>query len=167
VIAALVAPGLIAALAASVAPALALGVGAIVWHWRRLGEGGELVLPATSNPTELRTAVGFGALYAVVLLCAAWLSDRVGNSGLYVLALVSGLTDVDAITLSTLRLFSLDKLAMEPAVMAVVLGMVANLGFKIAMAFAIGGPGLGWRAVPGMAAVAAGLGLGVAWRMLV
>lgn len=97
------------------------------------------------------------------------MSDRstVGNSGLYVLALVSGLTDVDAITLSTLRLFSLDKLAMEPAVMAVVLGMVANLGFKIAMAFAIGGPGLGWRAVPGMAAVAAGLGLGVAWRMLV
>ncbi|MBS0510900.1 MAG: MgtC/SapB family protein [Proteobacteria bacterium] len=167
VIAAVVAPGVITALAASVAPALALGVGAIIWYWRRLGEGGELVLPATGNPTELRTAVGFGALYAIVLLCAAWLSDRVGNSGLYVLALVSGLTDVDAITLSTLRLFSLDKLAMEPAVMAVVLGMVANLGFKIAMAFAIGGPGLGWRAVPGMAAVAAGLGLGVAWRMLV
>ena len=161
-----VAPGVFGALAASVVPALMLGLGAIAWYWRKLDAGSELVLPATGNPTELRTAVGFGALYALVLLCAAWLSDRVGNSGLYVLALVSGLTDVDAITLSTLRLFSLDKLSLEPAVIAVVLGMVANLGFKTAMAFAIGGRKLGWRTLPGMAAVAVGLGLGVAWRML-
>lgn len=166
VVAVVVAPGVMSALAAAVIPALVLGLGAIAWQWRRLGNGGELVLPATGNPTELRTAVSFGALYAIVLLCAAWLSDRVGNSGLYALALVSGLTDVDAITLSTLRLFSLGKLELQAAVLAVVLGMIANLGFKTAMAFAIGGRALGWKALPGMGAVALGLGLGVAWSML-
>ncbi|ATE60244.1 MgtC/SapB family protein [Thauera sinica] len=166
VIAVVVAPGVIGMLSTPLLLALVLGLGAVAWYWRRLGEGGELVLPATGNPTELRTALGFGAVYALVLLCSAWLSDRAGNSGLYVFAMVSGLTDVDAITLSTLRLYSLDKLVLQPTVIAVVLGMVANLGFKTAMTFAIGGRGLGWRTLPGLAAVALGLGLGVAWRML-
>ena len=59
--------------------------------WTQGAGGGEVVLPTTSNPTELKTAIGFGAAYAVVLLTAAWLSDFAGSSGLYVLALVSGL----------------------------------------------------------------------------
>lgn len=166
VLAAVVAPATIEALALALIPGLLLGAGAILWHWRRLGDRGELVLPSTSNPTELRTAIGFGVLYAVILLCAAFLSDKMGNSGIYVLALVSGLTDVDAITLSTLRLFTLERLALVATVASVMLAMIANLTFKTAISFALGGRSLGWRTLPGMAAVALGLGLGIAWSML-
>ncbi|PKO50970.1 MAG: magnesium transporter MgtC, partial [Betaproteobacteria bacterium HGW-Betaproteobacteria-21] len=143
VIAAVVAPGLLRALLVIVVPALVLGTLALVWNWRKLGNGGDAVLPQTTNPTELRTALGFGALYAFVLFCAAWLSDYAGTGGLYVLAVVSGFTDIDAIALSSMRLFSLERLELTPAVIAIGLGMVANLSFKTIMAVVIGGRALG------------------------
>ncbi len=163
VIAAVVAPGVVRSLLPVVLPGLVFGLLGAVWHWRQLLERGEAVLPATNNPTELKTALGFGALYALVLLCAAWLSDFAGNRGLYVLALVSGLTDVDAITLSSLRLFSLERLELVPTVIAIGIAMIGNLGFKLGMAVAIGGRALGLKAATGMGAVALGLGSGMVW----
>lgn len=162
-IAAVVAPGVLPALAVIVLPALALGSAGLLWNWRQLGESGNAVLPTTGNPTELRAALGFGLAYAVVLLSAAWLSDYAGPGGLYVLATVSGLTDVDAITLSSLRLFSLDKLELQATVIAIGLAMFANLGFKLVLAIVIGGRPLGARLLVGMGAVGAGLLAGIAW----
>lgn len=79
---------------------------------------------------------------------------------MYALALVSGLTDVDAITLSSLRLFSLDRLGGLETVTAIALAVAANLGFKAGMAAAVGGGGLARITLPGMAAVGVGLALG-------
>lgn len=166
VIAAVVAPGALRALAIIVTPALVFGALALVWNWRRLSDGGDAMLPQTTNPTELRTALGFGALYAFVLFCAAWLSDYAGTGGLYVLAVVSGFTDVDAISLSSLRLFSLGRLEATAAVIAIGLGMVANLSFKTVMAVVIGGRALGTKVLAGMGAVALGLVLGIGWHAL-
>lgn len=166
VIAAVVAPGLLPALLVIVVPALALGTLAVAWNWHRLANGGDAVLPQTTNPTELRTALGFGALYAFVLFCAAWLSDYAGTRGIYVLAVVSGFTDIDAIALSSMRLFRLERLELLPAVIAIGLGMIANLSFKTAMAAAIGGRALGTQVLAGMGSVAVGLGIGIAWHAL-
>ncbi|THF63492.1 MgtC/SapB family protein [Pseudothauera rhizosphaerae] len=166
IVALVVAPGVISQLLTVVVPALLLGLFALLWNWRRLTERGEAVLPETTNPTELRTALGFGALYAVVLLIAAWLSDIAGNRGLYALALVSGLTDIDAIALSSLRLFALDKLALGPTVIAIGLGMLANLGFKTGLAMVIGGRELGLKVLGGMGAVGIGVLGGIAWSAL-
>ena len=163
VIATLVAPAVAGTLALVIAPALVLGALAALWHWRQLLERGDVVLPTTSNPTELKTAIGFGAAYAVVLLTAAWLSDFAGSRGLYVLALVSGLTDVDAITLSSLRLFALDRLELGVTVIAIGIAMLANLGFKLGMAAVIGGRELGLKVAIGMGAVGLGLAGGVLW----
>ena len=163
VIATLVAPAVAGTLALVIAPALVLGALAAFWHWRQLLERGDVVLPTTSNPTELKTAIGFGAAYAVVLLTAAWLSDFAGSRGLYVLALVSGLTDVDAITLSSLRLFALDRLELGVTVIAIGIAMLANLGFKLGMAAVIGGRELGLKVAIGMGAVGLGLAGGVLW----
>ena len=96
-------------------------------------------------------------------MTAAWLSDFAGNRGLYVLALVSGLTDVDAITLSSLRLFALDRLALGVTVTAIGIAMLANLGFKLGMALVIGGRELALRAALGMGAVGLGLVAGMLW----
>ncbi|AUL99919.1 hypothetical protein B4966_06940 [Rhodocyclaceae bacterium] len=166
IIASVVAPGVVTHLLGIIVPALVLGVLALAWNCRRLDERGQVLLPATSNPTELRTALGFGALYAVVLFIAAWLTEIAGNRGLYVLAVVTGLTDIDAIALTSLRLFALDKLALSPTVIVIGLGMLANLAFKTGLAVAIGGRALGAKVLGGMGAVAIGLIGGMAWRAL-
>ncbi len=165
-IAAVVAPGVLRALVFVLVPALILGLLALLWYWRRLTGHGEAVLPETSNPTELRAALGFGLLYAIILLLAAWLSDYAGTGGLYVLAVVSGLTDIDAIALSSLRLFSLGKLELAPTAIAIGLAMTANLCFKTGLALAIGGRQLAGRVLVGMGAVGVGLGAGIAWIAL-
>jgi len=163
--------GIAWALSQSVVPLLLLGctlailIGGVViaLNWRQLAGRDALPVPETRNPTELRAALGFGLLYAGVLLCAAWLSDIAGRGGLYLLAFVSGLTDVDAITLSTLRLLSVGKLEAAPAAVAILLAMLANLAFKSALAFTLGGRGLGRRVLGGMLAVGAGIAGGIAW----
>ena len=123
---------------------LVLGLAAAAYWWRQLSRQSEVPIPKVSNPTELRTAVGFGVLYAVVLFFAAWLSSIAGSDGLFLVALVSGLTDVDAITLSSLRLFG---------------AIMSNIGFKLGLVFFFGGPLLAKRCAVGMIVTAAGIGL--------
>lgn len=139
------------------------GLGAVYGVYR-LQPQGELPTLAMSNPTELRTALGFGLMYAAVLLASAWLSDWLGTRGLYAVALVSGLTDVDAITLSSLRLFNLDKLPVAAVVNVVIIATLANLLFKSALALFIGGWQMARHAAAGMGAL--GLGLLLAWAIM-
>ncbi len=136
---------------------IALGLGVTLWGWRQLNANSALPMPHVSNPTEMRTALTFGALYALVLVLSAWLQDVAGNRGLYLLAVASGLTDVDAISLSTLRMFSQDKLTEAQAVTAITLATLSNLAFKTGLVFFIGGAALTRRALPGLAAIAVGL----------
>ena len=77
---------------------------------------------------------------------------------------MSGLTDVDAITLSSLRLLNLDKLTVAVAVNVVTLATLANLAFKSALALFIGGWQMARHAIAGMSAV--GLGLAVSWAII-
>ena len=161
VIAAVVAPGVIVPLAKVFAGGQLLGLAATAFTWRRLEAQGELPMPEVRNPTEIRMALGFGALYAVVLLCSAWLSDVAGAKGMYAVALASGLTDVDAITLSSLRLFSLDTLSKGQAVTSIVLAVLSNLTFKAGLIVTLGGWKLARLTLPAMLAVAAGIGIGL------
>jgi uncharacterized membrane protein (DUF4010 family) len=96
-----------------------------------------------------------------VLLAAAWLQDIAGNSGLYIVAVVSGLTDADASVLSTLRMFNLDRIVLEDAIIAVTLALLANLVFKIGLLMSIGGKPLARQALPGLLMIGAGMGLGL------
>ena len=164
VLATVLAPGVLVQLAPLLAGGLIAGGLGAAYGVHRLRPQGELPALAMGNPTELRPALGFGLMYGVVLLAAAWLSDWLGNSGLYGVALVSGLTDVDAITLSSLRLHNLDKLSVAVAVNVITLAVLANLVFKPALTLAIGGWRMARHAIAGMGAV--GLGLVVAWAIM-
>ena len=159
IVSAVIAPELLPQLLPVLGSGLALGLAAAAFWWYQLRQQSDVPIPEVSNPTELRTAIGFGLLYAVVLFFAAWLSDIAGSGGLYVVALVSGLTDVDAITLSSLRLFGLGKLPAFDAVTAIGLGIISNIGFKLGLVFFIGGPLLAKRCALGMTLTAAGIGL--------
>lgn len=164
VLALAVAPDVLPQLAPVLAGGLVAGGLGAAYGVRRLRPQGELPELAMGNPTELRTALGFGLLYAVVLLAAAWLSDWLGARGLYAVAVVSGLTDVDAITLSSLRLHNLDKLSASLAVDVVALAVLSNLAFKSILALTVGGWQMARHAIAGMGTL--GLGLIAAWAIM-
>lgn len=158
-----VAPALLPQAARMLGLAALFGVPLLYWRWRHL-QSQELPELSLSNPTEIRAALGFGALYAGVLFAAAWLSDWAGSQGVYAVALASGLTDVDAITLSSLRLFGLTTLSGEETLTAILLALLANVAFKAGLSVVIGGGRLALSTLPGFAAVAMGALAG--WWML-
>lgn len=162
IIAVVLAPGLLAPLAGVLGIGLLCGLVFALFKWRTLSAAGELPLPEVSNPTEIRTALSFGLLYAAVLLLSAWLQDVAGRQGLYLVAFVSGFTDIDAVALSTLRLFNQDTLAAAATVVAIGLASLSNLIFKSGLVVAIGGRGLALRVLPGLAAIGLGFILGIA-----
>ncbi len=161
VVAVVLAPGLIEPLASVLGLGVLFGLVVTVWGWRTLAREGELPMPEVTNPTELKTAISFGALYAVVLVVSAALQDYAGSKGLYLVSLASGLTDVDAIALSTLRLFNTNTLAQPVAVTAITLAIIANLAFKTGLVITIGGAALTRRTLPGLVAIGLGLGAGL------
>ncbi|MFH1872278.1 MAG: MgtC/SapB family protein [Pseudomonadota bacterium] len=152
-----VAPAIVETLFGVLGCGIALGVAATLWGWRQLEGGSTLPMPNVTNPTEIKTALTFGGLYALVLVLSAWLQDVAGSRGIYLLALASGLTDVDAITLSSLRMFTLDKLSEAQTITAITLATLSNLAFKTGLVVVIGGAALARRTLPGLVAIAAGL----------
>jgi uncharacterized membrane protein (DUF4010 family) len=161
IVSGVVAPGLVGQIALVFACGIVPGVIMALYGWKILAEAGDLPMPEVKNPTELKTAISFALLYAVVLLASAWLQDIAGNKGLYIVALASGLTDADASVLSTLRMFNLAKISGGEAVIAVTLALGANLVFKIGLLVSIGGAHLARYALPGMLAIGVGMGAGL------
>lgn len=96
-------------------------------------------IPEQSNPTQLKAAVVFGAMYALVLLALAAAKEYVGGHGLYAVAALSGLTEVDAITLSTARMSRDDALIAADGWRILVIAGMANVVSKTALAGILGG----------------------------
>lgn len=57
-------------------------------------------MPKPENPAQIKSALMFGAIYAIILLAVAFTEQELGNEGLYIAAFVGGLANKDAITLS-------------------------------------------------------------------
>lgn len=90
------------------------------------------------NPAEVKTALSFGALFALVILVVAAVKSRFGLEGVYVVALISGLTDVDAMTLSVADLFQSDRISAANAWRVVLVASLSNLLFKAGITAAFG-----------------------------
>ncbi len=120
--------------------------------------------PQQEDPAELKSALAFGGLYAIVLLAVAATTHYVGNRGLYLVSILSGLTDVDAITLSISRLTSAGSLPIPTAWRLIVIATMSNLLFKTAIVAVLGSRRmLGIVATLSGIAVATGAALLVLW----
>ena len=150
------APSLLPDMAVILAGGLLTGGIVLGLRWKGLESKTNAPELELGNPTEIRMALSFGALYAAVLFATAWLTDWAGHVGTYGIAVVSGLTDIDAITLSTLRLLGLETLGLHEALTAILLALLANIVFKSGLALVLGGLPLARLVLPGMAAAAAG-----------
>jgi len=157
VVSSVLAYGSLPALIPLFAGGLFAGLIVALYNWRKMSRATELFIPETANPAELHAAIGFGLLYVVVLLFTAWMADVAGSQGLYAVAFASGLTDVDAIVLSSLRLLNLGQLSEQQAVIAIAIGFLSNLVFKFGMVVAIGGWALARQVAVGFAAISLGV----------
>ena len=87
-------------------------------------------LPEQKNPTQLKSAILFAAMYAVVLFALAATKDYAGGGALYPVALVSGLTDVDAVTLSISGMVKLGSVKASVGWRLIAAAILANFVFK-------------------------------------
>ncbi|MBR9916059.1 MAG: MgtC/SapB family protein [Algicola sp.] len=95
-------------------------------------------MPEPKNPAQFKSALIFGLLYGFILLAVAFTKDTFGNNALYIISIISGLTDVDAITLSLSQLIKEGTLKAGFGWKLILLAGLSNMLFKGIMAIVLG-----------------------------
>ncbi|MDX1471915.1 MAG: DUF4010 domain-containing protein, partial [Flavobacteriaceae bacterium] len=95
-------------------------------------------MPEPDNPAQFKSALIFGLLYGFILLAVAWTKDTFGENALYAVSILSGLTDVDAITLSLSNLMRQGNLESSLGWKLILLASLSNLLFKGILAATMG-----------------------------
>ena len=136
---------------------------AVLSLWR--GQGGEAEHPPLQieNPFDLGTVLQLAGLIAAILLLAKLVAAQAGNAGLLLLAAISGIADVDALTLSMARLSGV-QVAAADAGTAILVAASVNTASKAMIAAFVGGTRLG--STVGVVSALALAALGVTFMML-
>ncbi|HEY3146971.1 MAG TPA: MgtC/SapB family protein [Dongiaceae bacterium] len=123
---------------ASLASVAALHWQHLLWRRASAADGDTSADIAVTTPFSLTQAIKFGLLFAMILLLVK-IVGALQQEGLYLVALLAGLTDVDAITLSMSQ-YARGGGAAQVAVIALVIAALANTAVKAGMAVVIGSP---------------------------
>jgi uncharacterized membrane protein (DUF4010 family) len=136
-------------------------IAVILFFWTR---GGETNIPEPANPAELKSALVFGLLYALVIFAVGAAKQHLGAGALYGIAIVSGLTDMDAITLSIARMVDEQRIDPSNGWRLILAASLANLAFKAGVAIFLGGWRFGVRVLLAFAlGIIGGLALLLFW----
>ena len=123
------------------------GLGFSYWLYTHSGAA-EITLEndaIAKNPLQLSEAIKFGILFGIIYGAIAFVQTRYGDIGVYIVAFFSGLTDVDAITLSLSEMAKEGKLAANASMNGIVIASVTNSLVKLGIVYWLGGARLGWR----------------------
>jgi uncharacterized membrane protein (DUF4010 family) len=115
------------------------------------------------NPFELKSALQFAVVFAVVLLLARAAQEFLGEGGVYLASALAGITQMDAITL-TLGAQVEGGLALGVATRGLILAAAANSLFKALLAFSLGPRSFG-RPILATLALAALAAVAAAWLL--
>jgi len=141
--------------------ALMCGISLFLWV---TGRNKTTPMPEHGNPSNLKPAVLFALIYAVTLLCVEAAKEHFGSAGMYTVAALSGLTDLDAITISVSQLVGADRLPATQGWKLIILATMANFVFKGGLILVVGSRGLFKRvALPFSLAIIAGMALIYFW----
>lgn len=135
--------------------------GAAVFWQRAVKEESANAETPLRNPFELGPAIRFALLLTLILFLVEAGRRYWGDAGVYLVSLLAGVADVDAITLSLSR-SAQQELSAHVAVQGIVLAVVSNSLVKAAMIGVIGGKALAVRTYP-VVALALCSGLLVMW----
>ena len=136
----------------------AITVGSALWLARHSRTSTSEPITQVRNPMELIPALQFGLFLALVMLLTQGLNEWLGERGLYLLAAISGIADVDAITLSLANL-ARGSDATDAMWRGIILAAMVNTVFKGLLATFIAGRALAVYVLPVMGLTAL-IGLG-------
>lgn len=129
-----------------IVPMMAMGIAGLImaafYQFRshtELGEGAELRL---DNPFSLKSAITFGMVFAAILMFTRLAITYLGDAWLPVVALISGLTDADAIAFSISDAQHAGLISLDWASFNVVLGALSNTFMKLFLVLTLGHRGL-------------------------
>jgi uncharacterized membrane protein (DUF4010 family) len=107
------------------------------WRFRSPGTEGA---PAVSfdNPFSLKSAISFALIFACILAATRLATTYLGDAWLPLVAIVSGLTDADAIAFSISNLQRNGLVSVDWASFNLVLGALSNTFMKLALVFTLG-----------------------------
>ncbi|MFM2041960.1 MAG: hypothetical protein RLY86_536 [Pseudomonadota bacterium] len=142
IVTALLNAGLALSLAGALAAAVAVLGLAAFWLLRSDGKSAGPGI-AFGNPLEVVTALKLAAFLAVVMLAAAIARDVAGGAGVLAVAALSGIADVDAVTLSMARPGAESSVGLDLARTAILVAVGVNTLSKAMMTLWIGGRGVG------------------------
>jgi uncharacterized membrane protein (DUF4010 family) len=135
-------PALIPLIAAPIIAGLAVLAIAAIILLRGSVSGGEQMKLELRNPFDLGAVIWLALLIGAITLATKLISEPLGHAGTLTLAAVSGLVDVDAVTLSIVRLTGATITASDAA-QAILLAVGVNTASKAAMAAMVGGRAFG------------------------
>jgi uncharacterized membrane protein (DUF4010 family) len=123
------------------APMLIMGIMGIflgVWVWRSstIKEMDSNV--KLENPFSLKPALIFGTLFIAILFLSKVANIYFGSQGVYIASIISGVADVDAITISMALLAQNSTLSTTTAVTAITLATISNTVVKFGIALILG-----------------------------
>ena len=124
--------------------------------------------PATPEPEkgrafDLKTSIGFALLLGAVTTVSAALNAWLGDQGIVLSAVVSGLADAHAAAASTASLMAAGKIQAAQAVLPILLGLSANTLTKAVVAFNAGGAAYARKIIPGLIAMTLAVWTGYLW----
>ncbi len=128
-------------------PAFLVG---LIYSWllyrgsSRVSNGNIMNSEIAKNPLQLSEAIKFGILFGIVYGAVAFVKSSYGDIGVYIVSFLSGITDVDAITLSLSQLAKSRELNMTAAMSGIVIASVVNSLVKLGIVYWMGGKDLGW-----------------------
>ncbi len=157
---------LLPALAAPMAAPAGIAALAAAVAYRRSGRLADTAPRDVSlrNPFSLTAAIRFALLFAAVLLIVKLVETHAPGSGLYGVAALAGLTDVDAITLSMASSARAGATEARIAVNAIVVAAITNSLVKFGLVLGLAAPALSRRLAIATALLLAGAALALFFR---
>ncbi|MGA1474739.1 MAG: MgtC/SapB family protein [Prochlorothrix sp.] len=122
-------------------PILLLGLGpllAAIAIARRLPANASPSKLEMTNPLELKTALKYGLLLMLILVVVRGAEAYFGDAGVYVVAAISGLADVDAVSISLSKAAN-NTLSLQVASIGVLISIFMNTLVKVFITWSIGG----------------------------
>jgi len=128
------------------------GFGAAFYIYKRSVKSGSESTAPLRNPLNFGTAIKFALFFAAVLWLVKYSQLNFGDSGTYIVGAISGITDVDAITLSMAKMAKSDNqntLAMN----TILLAALSNTLVKFCIVLMVGSRRLVHFALTGFMAI--------------
>ena len=85
------------------------------------------------NPFSLKNALGFGAIFAAIVVAGGLAQSEFGAAGFFVTAVLSGLVSSAGVTASTVSLYRTGDVAADTAVTAILLASASSIVVKAAL----------------------------------